>query len=284
LARRAGRTEVGVIVEEYLRRIRIERPVATDLATLSRLQAAHQQQVVFENIDVRAGTPLSLDPATLAEKIIQRGRGGFCYELNFLFSLLLEELGFRVTLLAAGVHDDEGRPGPPFDHLCLQVDLPAGPFLCDVGFGRAALRPLPLVPASNIEDPVGDFRLLHLEEPSAGFGVPESPPWFLARQAPWDPRADNEGWMPLYLFDLRPRRIEDFGERFLYHQHSEGSIFPGGLMLTRATANGRIAIRDMQWSTMEGDRRDAGEFPDYEARRQAVFADYGIELPAAVDE
>ena len=273
-----------MIVEEYLRRILIERPVATDLATLSRLQEAHQQQVVFENVDVRAGIPLSLDPAVLAEKIIGQGRGGFCYELNFLFSLLLEELGFRVTLLAAGVHDDEGRPGPPFDHLCLRVDLADGPFLCDVGFGRAALRPLPLTPAESIEDPAGEFRLLRLEKPGDGFGSPDSPPWFLARQAPWDSRADSQGWMPLYMFDLLPRRIEDFGERFLYHQRSEGSIFPGGLMLTRATANGRIAIRDMQWSKVEGGRREAGEFPDIEARRGAVLDDYGIELPTGIDK
>lgn len=284
MARGAGQDGVSVIVEEYLRRIRVGRPDAADFTTLARLQAAHQQQVVFENIDVRAGIPLSLDPAALAEKIIHRGRGGFCYELNFLFSRLLEELGFRVTLLAAGVHDDEGHAGPPFDHLCLRVDLPAGPFLCDVGFGRAALRPLPLAPATRIEDPSGEFRLLRLEEPAAGFGLPESAPWLLARQAPWDSRADTDGWMPLYMFDLQPRRIEDFGERLLYHQHSRGSIFPAGLMLTRATTSGRIAIRDMQWSTVKGDRRESGEFPDFDARRQAVLADYGIELPAAVDK
>ena len=270
-------------IETYLRRIRVERPDQVDLKTLTRLQRAHQQAVAFENIDVRAGIPLSLDPTALADKIIDRGRGGFCYELNFLFSRLLEELGFPVTLLAAGVFDEQGQPGPPFDHLCLRVDLETGPFLCDVGFGRAAVRPLSLTASELIEDPAGEFRLRCLENARDGFGTPDSPPWSLARQAPWDSRADTEGWMPLYLFDLQPRRIEDFAERFDHHQHSADSIFPNGLMMTRATESGRIGIRDMQWSTVENDHREAGEFPDLPARRQTILADYGIELPSAID-
>jgi len=41
--------------------------------------------------------------ADLADKIVRRRRGGFCYELNGGFALLLQALGAHVTRLAARV-------------------------------------------------------------------------------------------------------------------------------------------------------------------------------------
>ena len=162
------------MIEAYLSRLHLERPPEPDLAALRALQAAHQREIPFENLDVYTGVPLSLDIEALAEKILERRRGGFCYELNFLFSQLLAGLGYPVRLMSAGVFSDEGIVGPPFDHLCLRVEADGEPWLCDVGFGRAALHPLPLAPAEQIDDPAGAFRLRRLEGAQDGFGPPSS--------------------------------------------------------------------------------------------------------------
>ena len=85
------------------------------------MHRAHLLAVPFENLDIHLGRPISLDQDALFGKIVTRRRGGFCYELNGLFALLLRELGFEVTLLSAGVARADGGFGPEFDHLTLLV-------------------------------------------------------------------------------------------------------------------------------------------------------------------
>jgi len=67
------------------------------------LHEAHLLAVPFENLDIVLGRAIVLDEASLWTKIVDHHRGGFCYELNGLFALLLRALGFQVDLLSAAV-------------------------------------------------------------------------------------------------------------------------------------------------------------------------------------
>ena len=79
----------------------------------------------------------------LFEKIVGRRRGGFCYELNGLFALLLEGLGYRVHRLSARTFSAAHGYSPPMDHLALHVvDATGTAWLADVGFGRHTEFPL----------------------------------------------------------------------------------------------------------------------------------------------
>src|ERR1700690_319286 len=104
----------------YLRRLSVARPQAADAGTLRLLHRAHQIAVPFENLSIHLGEPISLAEDDLTGKIVSRRRGGFCYELNGAFALLLQALGFPVERVAARVYAN-GQPGPPFDHLALIV-------------------------------------------------------------------------------------------------------------------------------------------------------------------
>jgi hypothetical protein len=110
--------------------------------------------VPFENLSIHLGEPVSLDERDLIGKIVGRRRGGFCYELNGAFALLLEALGAQVSRVAARVYGEAGL-GPPFDHLALIV-RPAGgsgPWLADVGFGSHSDFPLLLDRRDDQDDP-----------------------------------------------------------------------------------------------------------------------------------
>lgn len=107
-------------VEAYLARIEVAARPAPTLATLRDLHRRHLLAVPFENLSIHRGEPISLAPADLFDKIVTRGLGGFCYELNGLFAALLTTLGFEVSLLAGRVFGSGGL-GPPFDHLALLV-------------------------------------------------------------------------------------------------------------------------------------------------------------------
>jgi N-hydroxyarylamine O-acetyltransferase len=89
---------------------------------------AHLLAVPFENLSIHLGELIVLDQAGLVTKVARMHRGGFCYELNGAFAALLTALGFRVSLLSARVFGAGKRPGPPFDHMTLRVDL-AEPWL-----------------------------------------------------------------------------------------------------------------------------------------------------------
>jgi hypothetical protein len=91
------------VVATYLDRLGLPRSAAALPEALRTLHLAHLEQIPFENLSVALGEPVDLDLEVLAAKVLGRGRGGFCYELNGLFAHLLTALGYRVTLLAARV-------------------------------------------------------------------------------------------------------------------------------------------------------------------------------------
>lgn len=126
----------------YLARIGLSPPIETNVGDLERLQRAHLTAIPFENLDVFARTGVGTGEEWSVPKIVDRGRGGWCFELNTAFAWLLTRLGFRVRRLAATVLLD-GVESPMPTHLTLEVALDR-PYLVDVGFGDSFIKPLPL--------------------------------------------------------------------------------------------------------------------------------------------
>ena len=93
-------------VVAYLDRVGVTAPAVSDAAGLRALHRAHQLTVPFENLSIHLAEPISLGERDLIDKIVHRHRGGFCYELNGTFALLLEALGARVSRVAARVYGE----------------------------------------------------------------------------------------------------------------------------------------------------------------------------------
>ena len=90
-------------IKAYLERINYRGSLEPTAETLRELQVAHLLAVPFENLSIHAGQPIVLEDEALFAKIVERRRGGFCYEANGLFAALLRALGFPVRMLSAGV-------------------------------------------------------------------------------------------------------------------------------------------------------------------------------------
>jgi N-hydroxyarylamine O-acetyltransferase len=224
-------------VDDYLARIGVTRPVSADLRALGDLQAAHLLAVPFENLSIHLGEPIVLDQAALVAKVVQRHRGGFCYELNGAFAGLLTALGFRVSLLSARVFGGGDEPGPPFDHMAPRVDL-AEPWLADVGFGRFAAQPLRLSFRGDQRDPGGTFR------------VAASP----SGHGDLDIFHDGE---PAYRVDPRPYALRDFTPTCWWQQTSPGSHFASSMTCSISTSSGRVTLSgDRLIVTEDGHRRE----------------------------
>ena len=125
--------------EAWLQRIGYSGPVAPTLDTLNRLIFAHAYAISYETLDIMLGRPPRLDVATLQTKMIASKRGGYCFEQNMLFRAGLRSLGYRITSLQGRVIRGMAIDAPrPAIHMLLQVELPEGPYLADVGFGNLA--------------------------------------------------------------------------------------------------------------------------------------------------
>ena len=130
-------------LQRYFARIGYGGTPRADLATLAELHRRHLLAITYENLDVQLGRPLGLDVGPIYEKLVLRRRGGWCYEMNGLFSWALEAIGFRVTRMAAGVGRATVGEAATGNHLALRVDLDE-PYLADVGFGDGLFEPAPL--------------------------------------------------------------------------------------------------------------------------------------------
>jgi len=150
-------TLTGRYLDRYLDRIGFGDPIAHDLATLTALQQAHLSTVAFENLDVFSRVPVRTDTDWSVSKIVDRHRGGWCFENNGAFGWLLDQLGFPVFTLGAAVL--LGGPNKIIDHATLEVQLDR-PYLVDVGFGDSFSIPLALNQAGPQDGGTGTFEFL----------------------------------------------------------------------------------------------------------------------------
>jgi N-hydroxyarylamine O-acetyltransferase len=130
-------------LDAYLTRIGYTGPRDPTEATLTELYRAHLGAVRFENFDVFLRGGVAVDLESIQEKIVFRGRGGYCYEQAQLFGAVLERLGFTVERMLARVGPD-GGPARGRTHLTLRVQSGTGAWLADPGFGNSPPAPLSL--------------------------------------------------------------------------------------------------------------------------------------------
>jgi len=151
---------VGVLdLDAYLKRIGYTGSSEPSQASLAGLYRAHLAAIRFENLDVflRGAVDVSLE--AIQDKIVYRGRGGYCYEQAQLFGAVLERLGFGVERLLARVGPD-GPAARPRTHLTLRVRADGGVWLADPGFGSSPPAPLclPHPPPLPPLPPLGRYR------------------------------------------------------------------------------------------------------------------------------
>jgi N-hydroxyarylamine O-acetyltransferase len=233
--RRPGAVEV----DAYLDRIGVDPATVgpPDLATARRLQRAHVTAVPFETLSITGdpfgdadGEGVSLDPTHLFEKVVERERGGFCFELNGLFHDLLAALGYDVRRVAARIVGDDGAGRPPANHHTNVVELDRR-YLLDVGMGVPTMRrPLP-VDGEVTTDGVGvAWRVVESDRPDETY---------LTQYR----RPDGAEWQDRYLFSDVARELPYFAATCDYLASAPESTFTGDPVVSVATDDGHRKLR-----------------------------------------
>jgi N-hydroxyarylamine O-acetyltransferase len=212
-----------VNLNNYLRRVGFEAFPRADLPTLRALHRAHVQSVPFENLDVQLHRLVTLDTQEIYEKVVERRRGGWCYELNGLMGWALQEIGFDVMRMTAGVMRESLGNQQLGNHLCLLVRLER-PYLVDVGFGSSLVEPLALERGDRADAPYR-VALAQVDE------------------AYWRFTEQEQG--ASFSFDFEPVPADEslLAAKCQYQQSAAASPFVQNLVAKRRVADAHLTLR-----------------------------------------
>ena len=208
-------------LQNVLGRLEIAEPVANNLESLNRLLFAQLTHIPFDSLDVwGTGNCPSLKLQDIYEKIVEKGRGGYCFELNTFFRSLLNALEFDAYQAVAYILNPDGNPQPPAHNVVL-CDLGGKRYFMDVGYGG----PVP-------------FKAMELKEGSQhGFVLKKADVWYVYRETP-------EGLQPLTAFQEMPATINDLIPLNFYVSQRPDIHFRHVIHLNQRNADGSIYSLD----------------------------------------
>ncbi|WP_166907833.1 arylamine N-acetyltransferase [Mycobacterium sp. DL440] len=261
---------MGFDLIAYLDRIGYEGSASADSDTLCSIVAAHGRSIPFENLDPLLGIPVAdLSSEALADKLVTRRRGGYCYEHNGLLGHALDEMGYGVDRLAGRVvwMKEPDAPLPALTHNVLAVTVPgeAGRFLVDVGFGGQTLSsPIRLQTAAVQQTRHEPYRLMELP-------TRHEPEYELAAQV-------RGQWQPLYRFTTVPQPRIDLEVGSWYVSTHPGGIFVTGLTAALVTDDARINLRGRNLAIHGHDGTEKIRFDTAAEVLDALTERFGINL------
>lgn len=245
----------------YLERIGFEGTPRPDLDTLRRMHRGHLERIPYENLDVQLGRPVSLEPGDIFEKLVERRRGGWCFEMCGLLAWALEEIGFRVTRMAGGVRRAQFGDAMLGNHLVLRVDLDR-PYLADVGFGDGMVEPAPLE-AGPIRQ---GFLELRLEAMADG--------WWRLHNHP-------RGTAPSFDFRSEPGSRELFAAKCRQLQTDPGSTFVQNAICKRHFPDRIESLLGRVLRTVRADGVEERVLDSADAYVETLARVFGLDLPEA---
>lgn len=257
-------SETDFDIDAYCRRIGFTGARNATLETLRAIHLLHPRAIPFENLDVVLRRGVRLDADSLQRKMVQGGRGGYCFEHNMLLSLALKALGFRVTELTGRVR--YGVPdgvATPLTHMLLKVDVDGVSYIVDVGFGGNTLTaPLRLDDTAEQATPHEPFRLT----PAGGRILAEA--------------KLRDVWTLLYSFTLEPQHWPDIELGNWYMSTHPKSRFYDDLVAARVTPEGRLALENNQLAIHRLNATSERRVLQTESElRDALTGLFGLTLP-----
>jgi N-hydroxyarylamine O-acetyltransferase len=221
-------------LDSYFKRSNYKGSTEASEGTLRDIHIAHTLNIPFENLDVFYRKPILLDGASLHKKIVKERRGGYCFEMNGIFSLVLQEMGFKVTNLLARVTID-GIHYTTKTHQAILVETGGNRWLADVGFGNDGII-APLILEENTEQKQFAHTYRIIRHSTLGYVLQKK---------------GEDGYNPLYAFTLDECSPEDFLMSNHFTSTFPESFFIKMRMCTMPTKDGRITLTDDHFKVVE---------------------------------
>jgi N-hydroxyarylamine O-acetyltransferase len=250
----------------YLQRLGFDATPAPTLDTLRQLQLRHTGAFPFENLTTLSGEPVLIDLASIEQKVLHQGRGGYCYELNYLYLVLLQELGFDARGITGRVV--MGQPEGAWTartHRLSLVTVDGVRYISDVGFGgMVPTAPLLLDSPAEQATPHEPYRI---EQHVDGYTL----------------RAKvGEEWRAMYIFDLQRQEDIDYSVGNWYVSTHPQSSFVKQLMVARTGEGWRRTLNNGSFAIHTiGRDSERRQVADVQELLEVLELEFGIQVPAS---
>jgi len=226
----------GFDLQQYLKRINFKGEIELNFEGIKKLMQSQIFSVPFENIDVQAGKTISLVGNDIVNQIVDKKRGGYCYQVNGVFSLALQEIGVPHYYIAVRPLVNPGQNAKT--HLGIIATIENEEYLIDLGFGGNSIRePLKLSQIeTEIQQDFDTFTLVKTEEEEYLLQI-----------------KIGKEWSNLYSFDLTPQRWIDFKPANHYNYSHPDSFFTQNLIVVLQNPSGKkILVKNSLKSVING--------------------------------
>ena len=247
------------LADEYLADLGLVREPPT-LPALTEIVRRHVACYPFASIGPRLRDDLPIDPTSLLDRIVVRGRGGYCFEQNGLLYTVLEQLGYPVRLQMARVLLS-GNPHPGLTHRVTRAIVEGDEYLVDVGFGPQG-PPVP-VRMDGTASAVGRYRVMRTGDVDFRLEA-----------------RDGDTWVVLYRFDDVPYGQADAELGHFYsHRHPEAA-FVNALVASRILDDEVRSLRNREYHVIRRDDRRIEPVADAAHLHRILTEDIGLRVTA----
>lgn len=215
---------------KYLKRIKYNEQniPLPNIENLKKLHLLHVKNIPFENtlIHYSQTKKINIEPFNIFDKIVNKNHGGYCFELNGLFSLLLKSIGYEIYTGSCRI----SKSNTEFQglcHMCIFVELDNETWFLDVGFGGNGIV-YPMLLKENIVVPGVELEEFKFEYNILPQYIKNKKMWYLLHR-----NNKNSIWIPNYVFTNEEFIYEDYKVMNFNAYTNENLPFVNNIIITK---------------------------------------------------
>lgn len=245
----------------------LELTASADVEFLRDLQSKHIARYSFNSLAVVLGQDISLEVEAIFSKIVEKQRGGYCFEHNKLVLTVLEELGFDVRLLMAKViynrDVDVART-----HRITLLNLDGDDYIVDAGFGHFGAR-YPVKLELGLEQDQGDaiYRIVQDSDDNYCYQV-----------------FKDEAFFTLYTFNLHRYSEAECLPAHFYSHKSPDAAFVNNMVVCRKFYNDILSLRNGELFRISNTETVTTVITNAKQLHQILTESFELDLDSAIAE
>ncbi len=247
----------------YLHRIGLRETPSPSVAGVTAIQRAQRLAIPFENLDVRLGRAISLEPDAIFEKLVTRRRGGYCFEQNNLLGWALAAVGIQSRPLLARVWLNASDV-PPQTHMLLLATIDHEDWIVDAGFGGSYCPPMRILDGETVIGPDG---VTHRLVAHGDYG------WMLERRS-------KDHFVQQFSFTLDKAVAADIAMSNHWTSTAPTSRFVQDIIASMITADGLVSLQN-RTLTLSGGHDNVVEIQTTKEFAHILETFFDIALPMA---
>jgi len=256
----------STLSQDYLADLNITHK-SMDIAFINELQSKHIAQYSFNSLSVVLGQELPLDVESLFTKIVQRRRGGYCFEHNKLVFNVLASLNFDVRLLLAKViYNQEVEVART--HRVTLLSFAGDDYIVDAGFGHLGAR-FPVKIELGLVQHQGDdqWRIIKNSNEEYCYQVFKDGDFFT-----------------LYTFDFHNYTESDCLLSHYYSHKHPNAAFVNNLVVCRKFSDEIKSLRNAEYHHIKGGVTKTTQVTSIAQLHQLLTEVYQLDIDIAISE